>query len=376
MPRLSFIMITARSDFPYLNHPDLNVFTPTLESFRKQTFTDFEWIIVDALYEQRKDYFKDMKLPFKVKHIPAQPNLWIEQGMPGICAQYNKGIIYADGELLFFTGDSHMATPDFMENMNSYYTQGYFPLAWYMYDHSRSEPSFSAEVSEEKHKLAYPDRTTTPIPYNILGYTGKSVSIEHRYTSKFQDPNTTMAFAHWGWWFGISSASLEAMLKINGFNQNFDGDRMLLDCDVGSRLQLAGYGQRLALFRNFFLTRIPTDVNVWNQTIKKVGATIKCNLPLIWHSRAFERYRANTIALTDEDIVWMKKVFCAERCDIRETCKREHQWQYPFEHKDGYPGHNSSKKWFDFWKTHQTLINLTEEREKRLKIVNCEGTFI
>jgi len=89
---------------------------------------------VDTLYERRKNYFKNMDLPFPIKHIPAKPNLWREKGLPGISTQYNKGIIHADGELLFFTGDSHMVTETFMENLWTRYQEGYFPLAWYFYD--------------------------------------------------------------------------------------------------------------------------------------------------------------------------------------------------------------------------------------------------
>jgi len=383
-PKVSFILITARMDFPYLNRPDLHVFEPTIESFKAQTMKDWgEVVIVDVLYDQRKDYFKGMDLSFKVKHIPAKPNLWLEKGFPGISTQYNKGIIYADGELLFFTGDSHMVTPDFMQNLWDYYQQGYFPLAWYLYDQSCSEPSFisgrlDVQPAQEKFKVAYPDQdSASPIPYNVSGYSGKRVSIEHRYTTAFKEPDRTVFPAPWLWWFGCSSASLEAMLKINGFNQNFDGDRMLLDCDVGSRLELAGYGLRLALFKNLFLARIPTDASYWNPVLKKKGITIKCNYPFIWYSRFFKEYKSNTHVLTEPDIKWIKEVWCAHRCPIRELCKREHPWQYPFEHKSGYPGHQSSKTWFNFWKTHQTVIDLVSEREKRLNGNKKyeEGTF-
>ena len=382
-PNVSFIMITAREDFPYLNRPDLHVFEPTLESFKKQTNHEFEWIIVDVLYDQRKDYFADKDLPFKVKHIPAKPNLWIEEGFPGISTQYNKGIIYADGELLFFWGDSHIAIPEFADNLWRYYQQGYFPLAWYLYDQTFSEPlhtseKLDAQTAKEKFKIMYPDQDlASPIPYDILGYTGKKVSIEHRYTTAFKEPNQTVFPAPWLWWFGCSSASLEAMLKINGFNQNFDGDRMLLDCDVGSRLDLAGYGLRLALFKDVFLARIPTDTRYWNTTQKKQGITIKCNYPFIWYARFFKQCKANTEVLTDADIKWIKEIWCAQRCPIRELCKREHPWQYPFEHKAGYEGHNSDEKWFNFWKEHQAIIDLAKEREKRLNgdPKYKEGTF-
>jgi len=295
-------MITARTDFPYLGRPDLHIFEPTVESFKKQTLKDFELIIVDALYSKRKNYFTKLELPFSVKHIPAQPNIWIAKGLPGITTQYNKGIIYADGELLFFTGDSHMVQANFMHELWRRYREGYFALAWYFYDNSFSDADDMSEwgspKDKEKFDIAYPDqKSEAPITYNLLGYTGKKVSIEHRYIKAFKKNKRQVCSTPWVWWFGCSSASLEAMLKINGFNQKFDGDRMLLDCDVGSRLEMAGYGPRFALFRNICLIRATTDINLWNPTLKKGKVSIKCNYPLIWFSRYFKRYKANIYEL-------------------------------------------------------------------------------
>jgi len=388
MVKCSFLMITARENFPYLGRSDLHVFEPTLHCFKQQTFMDFEWVIVDALYEQRKDYFEDMKLPFTVKHVPAQPNVWLENGLPGICTQYNKGIIHADGELIFFTGDSHMFFPDFMEKLWNRYQEGYFPMAWYFYDNTFSR-ALPMEISpwefdgnkKEIFDLAYPEQDRkSPISYNILGYEGKNVTIEHRYFEAFEDKACELHFASWGWWFGCSSAALEAMLKINGFNQRFDGDCMLLDCDVGSRLELAGYSARLALFRDIFLVRAPTQVGKWNDTVQKNRVTIKCNYPLIWISRYFNRYKANCQKIEEYEISWMKNVYCKEKCNLREFCKKNHPWQYPFEHKRG-PKHPSDsmsdKKWFNFWKEHQELIDLENERKLRLSGEKyTEGTFV
>lgn len=132
------------------------------------------------------------------------------------------------------------------------------------------------------------------------------------------------------------------MLKINGFDQRFDGDRMLLDCDVGSRLQLAGLGNRFALFRDLFAIRLRTDTNTWNPKLPKDSPTIKCNLPLIHWSRFRNRFKANDCEMTDEDIRWIKDEYCGQYCVIREQCRTEHPWQYPFEHKEGY-GHKSLK---------------------------------
>lgn len=374
-PKITFAMITAREDFPYVGRPELGVFEPTLEAMKAQTMKDFEFVVIDVLYEQRSDYFKNMKLPFHVKHVPAKPNMWIEQGLPGIATQYNKGIIYADGELLFFTGEGFMFQPNFMERLWQHYQDGSFPLAWYFYDDSYV-PTNQPEPMPN-WKTAYPIETQTPFPYDIAGYSGKLVSLEHRYTQVFKDKQNDSFLAPWAWWFGCSSASLKAMLEVNGFNQNFDGDRMLLDCDVGSRLELAGYGAKLKLFRDTFIIRARPNVNVWNKNIDKAGATIKCNLPLLWHSRIFGHYRANEVKLEDGDVEWMKASFCGTRCDIRDLCRKEHPWQFPFEHKSGYEGHKSSKELFEFWKNHQTQINLQTERAKRIEDnpMYKEGTY-
>lgn len=378
MVKASFIMITARSDYPYTNRADLHVFEPTLECFKRQTMTDFEWIIVDALYDARKDYFADVKVPFKIKHIPALPNLWIEQGLPGICTQYNKGIIHADGNLLFFTGDSHMFLPNFMEGLWGAYQAGFFPMAWYFYDNSYAQLRDNPDLhNPTQFDTSFPSTgKEAPFSYDIFGFNGRRVEIEHRYVKTLQNNDSPYATVPWEWWFGCSSASLEAMLKINGFNQLFDGDQMLLDCDVGSRLELAGYGCRFALFRNTALIKIPSD-RKWNPKFTNKSVTIKCNYPLIWHSRYFRKYRANTELLSEQDIAWIKEKWCARVCGLRELCKEQHPWQYPFEHKEGYAGHNSSKKWFNFWREHQVLVDLTQEREKRLNGEKyTEGIFV
>jgi glycosyltransferase involved in cell wall biosynthesis len=364
--KISIITITARTDYPYDGRPDLHIFEPTIESLKTQTMTDFEWIIVDFLYEERKDYFKNKDLPFKVKHIPSSPNIWHDVGLPGVSTQYNKGIIYADGELIFFSGEGFMYIPTFCEKLWNYYKQGYIPLTWYFFDNSFME---NPPVTSPDFKKTYPDNIeTTPVPYNICEYTGKNITVEHRplvaFKNNFNNPNSQIYKAPWEWYFGCSATSMEALLKINGFDQKFDGDRMLLDCDVGSRLQLAGFNN-FALFKDLFFIRVRTK-DTWNPKLSKDSITVKCNMPLIRLSRNYYRFRANDHELTDEDINWMKNYWCRLKCPITELCKTQHPWQYPFEHKGGYAGHNSDKKWFDYWRAHQEKINLTEERNKRL----------
>ena len=369
VPKISFVIITARHDYPYTGRPDLKVFEPMVESLKNQTMKDFELIIVDTLYNERKDYFKDTNLPFKVKHVPAAPNIWHNAGFPGICTQYNKGIIYADGELVFFTGESYMFIPEFCERLwNHYKVEGYVPLAWYFADHT-----FSSEESLRKYPVE--GRLLYDISYNMSGYIGKYISMDHRPLLAFKNGEDVYK-APWEWFFGCSSAPIEAMLKINGFDQRFDGDRMLLDCDVGSRLQLVGFNN-FGLFKDLFIIRALIDYE-WNAKLPKDDITIKCNFPLIHWSRYYKHYVANDHENIDEDIKWCKEEYCAKQCQIRELCKKDHPWQYPFEHtfNEVYKC-KAQKKWFDFWRNHQIKINLAEERKKRIAGDEKykEGTF-
>jgi len=370
LTKVSFIEITARKNFPYKGRPDLHIFEPTLESFKRQTIKDFELIIVDVMYEQRKDYFEDVKLPFTVKHVPAQPNVWLENGFIGVCRQHNKGIIHADGELLFFAGDGNIIPSDFMEKLYNRYVEGYFPLAWYLYD-----------LTYDKNAVHSGGKNITPfVSYDISGYKAEKVFVEDRFIKAFGNNERDSAPVPWLWWFGCSSAPLDAMLKINGFDQKFDGDKMLMDCDVGSRLELAGYRSRFSLFRDIFLARCQIESYYWFSKIvdsRGYDVTIKCNYGLLWFSRFFNKFRANSYKLENVDVDWIKHTFCGSICPNRKHCKNNHPWQYPFEHKEGYVGHGSQKKWFDFWLKHQGIVDLNEERKLRLSGEKyTEGTFV
>ena len=80
--------------------------------------------------------------------------------------------------------------------------------------------------------------SVSPIPYDICGYRGEKVFIEDRYNRVFEGNDKEVAYAPWEWFFGCSAAPLDAMLKINGWDQRFDGDRMLGDVYKRQILQI------------------------------------------------------------------------------------------------------------------------------------------
>ncbi len=370
--KISIIVTTARPDYPYIGRLDLHIFKPTIDSLKNQTMKDFELVIVDFLYNERKDYFKNLDLPFKIKHIPSSPNIWHNERMNGICTQLNKGIIYSDGELLFFSGEGFLYIPEFCERLWKRHKEGYIPLVWYFSDNTFTPEVFNAT---EDQISKYPAESKLPynIKYNINGYVGKNITMDHRPSIAFKKGD--IFNSPWEWWFGCSGSPLSAMLKINGFDQRFDGDKSLFDCDIGSRLELSGY-KKFGIFKDLFIIRIMNN-NATVFTAKSDSITsVKCNFPLMHWSRQFKHFVANDHENIDEDIKWCKEVYCAKLCPVRDDCRENNKVQYPFEHKEGY-GANCGKKGFEFWRTHQVKINLADERNKRIAGDDKykEGTF-
>jgi len=92
------------------------------ESLKHQSFQDFELIIVDALYEYRKEIVaeKAKEYNFTVKHIPP-----INQTFP--VSNYNNsmntGILAAEGEVLYFTCDYAILPPDILQKHYNFHAQ-------------------------------------------------------------------------------------------------------------------------------------------------------------------------------------------------------------------------------------------------------------
>lgn len=91
--KVSVVTITARP----------GIFRFGRETLEAQTFKDFEWIVVDALYDERKDdvkeYMKDVLFGFK--HIPDPKK---DKGY-NLAKANNAGIRNSDGELIIWLQD-------------------------------------------------------------------------------------------------------------------------------------------------------------------------------------------------------------------------------------------------------------------------------
>ncbi len=150
---------------------------------------------------------------------------------------------------------------------------------------------------------------------------------------------------HQQWFYGYSSLSLEAALKVNGFNELFDGDKGQEDQEMGLRLSMAGYNDLFLLDVNHWVIEhehnpIPLDV------IKEDKRNIKCNYAIFLLNKMNRRWRANSERLTEEDLAFIRAESLKPPCSPRpnfydEDCRGE---------------------LFDLWASNQPIFDLREER--------------
>jgi WD40 repeat protein len=104
-------------------------FKRMLELLALQTFTSFEYLIIDGYYETRRSYVSDLlhKLspPFPVKHLPPKPTRW-QYLRPAISNARNTALLWSEGELIVNVDDCCVEMPtDFLARHLGWHTKQY-----------------------------------------------------------------------------------------------------------------------------------------------------------------------------------------------------------------------------------------------------------
>lgn len=317
---ISCILSTARHSFPIIGLPNVHIFEPTLRSLEKQTFKDFELIICDALYPERKEWIERTKWSFPIKYVPVHPNhrFWFDRKRWSVCASLNTAILHAEGELLVRIDDCSEFDPLFLQMFWDGYRSGYFPLAM----HTRFRDGKQEYYNEVSRQDPVRD-TRYPI---VKNRGGRMIAPYHAY-------------------YGYSSLSLEAALKVNGFNELFDGDRSQEDQEMGLRLYMAGYKDMFILDVNHQVIEhehmpIPPDVVIPNQ------GNIKSNYALFLLSKNKNRWIANSQKLTEDEVEFVRQESLKPPSSPKPNC-----------YEDDCRG-----PLFDLWLSGQNVFDLREER--------------
>ena len=88
---------------------------------------------------------------------------------------------------------------------------------------------------------------------------------------------------------------------VNGYDENFDGEKSMDDVEIGSRLQMAGR-LRACLIENVYVyEEYQQDVDP--RVFKSMaGYSVKMNNDLLWLMRIKEQWRANSIRYSEKEL--------------------------------------------------------------------------
>jgi len=148
------------------------------------------------------------------------------------------------------------------------------------------------------------------------------------------------------WFYGYSSFSLDAALKINGFNELLDGSKGQEDQDFGIRLDMAGYKDVLYLTKDLWVIEhehYPCKI--------ESPPVFKCNYGIIQYSMDKNLYMANTWTIGRDDCDFIRNKICPA-CYNYARCKNERLGGKFYIDND----------LFDMWIKNQSLFDLRSER--------------
>jgi hypothetical protein len=292
-----------------------------LDTLAQQTFRDFEVIIADCIYDRREivvedNTYRGKKYPFQIYHMKVN-SPWLKHGAWAGQAPWNHGALLARGELFLTFGDCCELPPHYLERIWDWYTRGYWCMGLVIYKKDGKLFYYDEELARKAEV-----KSMTSSEYNSVDTWEISSIIRNLAELKRRGIiKDLVRDSRWTYvdnvgvvklkgrsgaqqFHGYASVPLQALLRINGFDENFDGDKSLGDVDCGIKLWMAGYDNVLVLDKDVWLYEnahkgVPEDV-LWYK-----GPSIRSNFSLLCLNELKRRWRANSYRLTEEEVDWM-----------------------------------------------------------------------
>jgi len=210
-PIVSVVLNTARANFPMIGFPEINHLFYLINSLNRQTMKDFELIVSDYIHGSRKiDWNEAGYVNFPIYHVPIEHSRAHSSGYCAISSGKNNGAMYSSGKYIVFLDDCCAFEKNFLFMIfNNWFQRKLFTNALH-----RKEVGTQSYLNEQGQQIV-------DCRYRLLGEQRELIDCFHMY--------------------GYSSMSMESILKINGFDEMFDGSRQLEDIECGERLKLNGY---------------------------------------------------------------------------------------------------------------------------------------
>lgn len=275
MPKISVITCTCR------DNPNLDKMAQCLVD---QTFTDFEWVIVDRKLRTRPTYYNIVRRivggKFPVRVIEPKWSIYHDFNMPAMSNARNSGIMEAQGDILVWVDDNIWFKPDFL------YRHYKGNQVTYSYDGNPCHMVGLGWSFKDWHNVA---DLATHEPFDLNNAFCRTGSFDANNTQNLRDTSASLAddpraYANYpqpsgkpimigdyelvsgAWCYGRNmSMSLEASLAINGNDEDYDGVPEPQDCDYGLRLN--NYGVHTILDRQCCVYEYLGDDNKVMQSV-------------------------------------------------------------------------------------------------------------
>jgi len=302
MPEISVIINTARSGYSMLGLPGVHHFKYTIDALKRQSYKNFELIISDYIWDKRQFDWDSIKRNFfPIYHVPITHSIFKKHGYVAISGTKNNGIMYAEGNILIFLDDCCTFESNFIARIiEAIKLKKIFPNAWH-----------KKEIGSE---IKY-DGNGNPVidsRYVLFDHYQKDIIIDNFHM------------------YGYSSMTLEAALKVNGFDELMDGSRQLEDIDMGERLKRAGF--HISFHKDIFVVEQEhTDLapepdargeNPWSDNKKedpvKFNNNLKCNGPFHFiknERKGNDSYLANHRPLNAVELEKVRNCFLLSKRD-------------------------------------------------------------
>jgi glycosyltransferase involved in cell wall biosynthesis len=331
-PFFSIIITTCRADYSLKKDRDKHILAQMIDNCTKQTFTDFELIIVDLLWNYRKDWIEQNypDLDFPVLHIIDKDSPFRDHQLLRICTARNTGLLYARGECVVFSDDGQEWSENALERLYSWGRKGHGATCRLHRDNGHGPIEMDSRWAA----------------YGIEG-TKRTKIVSAR------------GIGHFGG--SLSMVPTKYMIQCNGWDEMFDGAKQLEDGDMSRRLGATGV--RIALEGHCQIIEYALDK--YDSRVYKPKTLTKCNGSYcypVWDKQP-ERIYANDCILTDDVI----RTFTRGQCTILDS--------------DGYCSISKDKckiKWnrqvlTDIYKDPRLVFDLEElRRERSWRTVNYD----
>jgi len=220
-PKVTINLNTVRPDAAYEGRPDWHVIGTVLEDLSKQTYQDFELIVVDGVPAEKRRWPHNARdVPFPLQRVTPLDNLWTRNKKVAISTFRNTALSLARGELIINLDDCCRLPPEYVEVFAAAYFNHGICLAATWPENGDMRPQG-------------------------LGGTEAATAIMQGKLWLSRNPAPPDGV------YGFGSYPTKAAVKINGYSQAYDGRMYLEDADYSARLAAIGVKVHLAYIPGF-----------------------------------------------------------------------------------------------------------------------------